>query len=116
MLNWNGNRKNDDSDRAFEVFMIDKMIKEVENNDDDYQDEPEDGLRTAPHVLHLGLGLRTRLLLLRTLSGTLHQLLKIHAVLDIERVEVDGPPRARLCGSHVAKSGMTHGGVVVPLP
>ena len=42
MFDWNGNGKIDDSDRAFEAFMIDKMIKETENMDDDYQDEDKE--------------------------------------------------------------------------
>ena len=43
MFDWNGNGKVDDGDRAFEAFMIEKMIKETENTGDDYQDDGEDG-------------------------------------------------------------------------
>ena len=41
MFDWNGNGKIDDGDYAFEAFMIDKMNKETEDSDDEYQDDDD---------------------------------------------------------------------------
>ena len=41
MFDWNGNGKIDDSDCAFEAFMIDKMNKETEEKDSKDADEDD---------------------------------------------------------------------------